>query len=442
MAQNINARSATLHALVRWETSREFCDDIQHEFSARLGPEDRALFTEMFYGILRNRSLLDFWIDRFRSDGLDGKTRNTLRVGVYQIMRMRIPDHAAVNETVNLGGHSRSLVNAVLRRVIGARDELHAAEKQAPLHIRHSHPEFLIERWTRQFGDSGAEALCAWNNQPAPVTVRANTLKVTAGELLRTVPEAVPSPSHPLAIHTPRLPFSWIVGGLCYVQDPSTLAACDLLQPVEGNRVLDACAAPGGKTTYLAQIMDNKGHIVACDFEQERLKTLKQNIGRLSVRNTEVHRVNWMQKQPFPEESFDCILLDAPCSNTGVMRRRIDVRWRLRPEDFPKMQQRQRELIEKLMPLLKPGGTFVYSTCSLEPEENESVVEWMRGTFPELSFEKVVRILPHRDGTDGAFAARFVNQAGAKARRREKLRDRKEPVRDWKKRGRKTGNRK
>lgn len=411
-----------MRALVRWETSREFCDDIQHAFSARLDSEDRALFTEIFYGVLRNRTLLDAWISRFRSEGLDGETRNVLRVGMYQIMRLRIPDHAAVNETVKLGGKSRSLVNAVLRRAVGAREELREMEAKAELPVRYSHPEFLVERWRKHFGDTNAEALCSWNNQPAPIIVRANTLKVTPGELERSVPGSAPVPMHPLALITPRLPFSWLVGGLCYVQDPSTLSACDLLDPKPGDRVLDACAAPGGKATYLAQLMDNRGHIVACDMGEERLTTLRQNVGRLTVRNTEVIEVNWLKKNTFPPKSFDRILLDAPCSNTGVMRRRIDVRWRLRPDEFSRMQARQMELVEAVVPLLKPGGTFVYSTCSLEPEENDEMVALIRRAFPDLHFDKVVRVLPHRDGVDGAFAARFEDRSEDKPKRGRKTR--------------------
>jgi 16S rRNA (cytosine967-C5)-methyltransferase len=241
--------------------------------------------------------------------------------------------------------------------------------------------------------------------------VRANGLRVTAEELLRTVKDAEPSHFHPKAIRTLRLPPSWIIQGLCYVQDPSTLMACDLLAPQPGETVLDACAAPGGKTTYIAELMENQGRIVACDIFESRVQRMQENLTRLGVAIAEVHQLDVLTAAgtaPLLPESFDRILIDAPCSNTGVIRRRVDVRWRLSDEDFIRMPVTQMGLVRRLAPLLKPGGTLVYSTCSVEPEENDELVKQIEREIPELHFVESRRALPFIDAVDGAFAAKFV----------------------------------
>jgi 16S rRNA (cytosine967-C5)-methyltransferase len=405
------ARQLTLRALLEWEKGRSFSDEILHTLfeRQRLTPLDRAFAMETFFGTLRNLMRLDFLIERLREGALDAGTRAVLRLGLYQIFQMRTAAHAAVNETVELGGHARGLVNAVLRRALREKEALEAALEAAPLSVRTSHPEFLIERWNAEFGADATQRLCAWNNQPAEVHVRANGLKVTTGELLRATPEATPSPAHPLMLKVPHLPFAWIAHGLCYVQDPSTLLACELLDPQPGERVLDACAAPGGKTTYLAQLMQNEGEIIACDLYESRVARLRENLERLGVTNTKALVYDCMRAgPPLAPGSFDRILIDAPCSNTGVIRRRVDVRWRLTDEDFVRMPAQQLALIRRCAPLLKPGGTLVYSTCSLEAEENDQLVERIAREIPELRFIESRRTLPFVDNVDGAFAAKFV----------------------------------
>jgi 16S rRNA (cytosine967-C5)-methyltransferase len=406
-----NPREACVLALTRWESERTFADDLLHEYlgSWQLSALDRAFLTEAFYGIVRNLSRLDFIISQFRDTPLDAPTRQVLRLGFYQIFHMRIPHHAAVNETVNLAGKARGLVNALLRRGIREHDELLRSIESSSAAIRYSHPEFLLDRWQRQFGSEKTQQLCVWNNGPAEIHVRANGLKVTTGELLRTAPEAAVSPAHPLAIKIRQIPYPWIMHGLCYVQDPSTLLACDLLDPQPGEAVLDACAAPGGKTTYLAQLMHDEGRIAACDTGPLRLKRLQENLDRLGITSARVHSCNWLSDpSPFESESFDRVLLDAPCSNTGVIRRRVDVRWRLTTEDFQRMHDKQFTLLAKVAPLLKKGGTLVYSSCSLEPEENDKIVERVTASTPELQFVESRQSLPFRDNIDGAFAAKFV----------------------------------
>ncbi len=366
---------------------------------------------ETFFGVLRNLTELDFFIGQLRDGQVDDETRQVLRLGLYQIFHLRTAAHAAVNETVNLAGRTRGLVNAVLRRALREQPDIEARLAKADLATRTSHPEFLLDRWTATLGAETTAQLCAWNNAPADVHVRANGLKVTVGELLCSSTDATPSPAHPLAIKVSRLPMSWIANGLCYVQDPSTLIACDLLAPEPGEFVLDACAAPGGKTSYLAELMQNRGRIIACDLYESRVERLRENLARLGVTVARPLVHDCMAAgAPLEPGSFDRILVDAPCSNTGVLRRRVDVRWRLTDEDFIRMPAQQLALVKRAATLLKRGGTLVYSTCSLEPEENDGVVERALAAVPGLRFIESRCALPYVDGIDGAFAAKFVRE--------------------------------
>ena len=405
-----NPRAICVQTLNRWESEKKYADELIHESLAAsdLPALDRAFLTETFYGVIRNLSRLDYIVSQLRDTPVDHSTRQVLRLGFYQIFNMRIPHHAAVNETVNLAGKARGLVNALLRRGIREFEALQERLEELPPATRFSHPEFLIQRWESHFGRDGALQLCRWNNSPAEVYVRANGLKVTTGELAATGHDAVVSCAHPLAIKIRQVPYPWIVNGLCYVQDPSTLTACDLLAPQPGENVLDACAAPGGKTTYLAQLMRNEGHIAACDLSQQRLKRLEDNVKRLGATCVKISQCNWLNPPlPFEPASFDRILIDAPCSNTGVIRRRVDARWRLTPDDFPRMQEKQFAILKAVAPLLKKGGTLVYSTCSLEPDENDGIVERVASCIPELRFVESRQTIPYRDQMDGAFAAKF-----------------------------------
>lgn len=411
--QHANPRAVCVHALSRWESEKKFADEVLHEILANipLSALDRAFLTESFYGVIRNLSRLDFFITQLRETPVDDTTRQVLRLGFYQLFHMRTPHHAAVNETVNLGGKARGLVNALLRRSIREQEELMSLIENTPPSVRFSHPGFLISRWQENFGAAAAEKICHWNNSPAEIFIRANGLKVTPGELLRSVPDAEPSDAHSRSIRVRQIPYPWLVHGLCYVQDPSTLLACDLLAPQPGENILDACAAPGGKATYIAELMENSGTLAACDTSLQRLGRLQENLDRLGITCAKTYQINWLHGPfPFAPQSFDRILLDAPCSNTGVIRRRVDVRWRLTPDDFLRMQEKQISLLKAVVPLLKPGGTIVYSTCSIEPEENEKLVERAIAEIPGLRFLESRQSLPFRDAIDGAFAAKFQRE--------------------------------
>jgi 16S rRNA (cytosine967-C5)-methyltransferase len=413
-----SARELALVALRQWRTGGGFADAILTRLlrSSDLIAPDRTFTTELFYGILRNLNLLDFWIGSLRSEHLDHDGRDLLRLGVYQIFFLKTPEHAAVYETVELAGaKARSLVNAVLRNALRKKDELVAKASKQDLNVRCSHPQFLIDRWTQNFGAENTGALCEWNNRPAQIYARINRLNISVEEFLSKHSDAERLPQHDNFARLASVPNDALARGHCYIQDPSTAAACLLLDPMPGEKVLDACAAPGGKTGYLAELMKNQGAITACDRDDGRIRTLQDNLERLGVEIARFAQHDWTSDKPLPDavaiSPFDRILVDAPCSNTGVMRRRVDLRWRLIPKDFLRMQAEQLRILRATIPLLKIGGVLVYSTCSLEPEENEKVMNAVLQEFSCLKFVEQVPLLPFRDGFDGAFAAKLKRAA-------------------------------
>jgi len=409
-----SARRVALAALKIWRTEKTFADSIlaQELAKPKLSARDRGFALKLFYGVLRNLTLLDFWIDSLRQTRLDAALRDILRLGLYQLLLLKISAHAAVFEAVELAGkRQRPLANAILRAALKARDNLEHNARKQPLSIQFSHPEFLLTRWQHHFGEEAVCELCVWNNRPAPVLARINRLKISSLDFRRAYPGSLILQNRENFVELTGISPKAIASGDFYIQDPSTAMACDLLGPRPGEKILDTCAAPGGKTGLLAEQMGNVGTIVACDRDPARINLLRDNLSRLGVTIASLVKHDWEEKIPGAISSqapFDRILIDAPCSNTGVMRRRVDVRWRLRPGDFGRMQKRQIAIVEAAVNLLKPGGTLVYSTCSIEPEENEQVAEFISSGSSALQREQQDQLLPFRNHFDGAFAVRFV----------------------------------
>ena len=414
MAQ-LSARQIALAALREWRRERRFADSIISRLFAKadLAVSNRGFALELFYGVLRNLLLLDFWIGCLRASRIDADLRDLLRLGLYQLLFLKTAEHAAVYETVELAPkRHRAVVNGVLRAAARQQDELRTRGDAQPLFVRTSHPQSLIARWQQHFGGEAAKELCRWNNAPPPIYGRINRLKIDRDDFLRKYPGS------PALVHNPEFvefhawPTDALNLGRCYIQDPSTAIACELLDPQPGEKILDACAAPGGKTGYIAELMKNRGLIVACDRDPERLRVLELNATQLGIQIIRSFRVDWTKGRISKEIAsigpFDRILVDAPCTNTGVMRRRVDVRWRLRPKDFLRMPKQQFEISRAAIRLLKPGGVFVYSTCSLEPEENEELIGRLLNEFPGVRPAHEESCLPFRDHFDGAFAARLT----------------------------------
>lgn len=424
---NQSPREIAVRILKQREAGQDYVENLlEREISqARLSAPDRALLHELTAGVVRWQATLDWLIDR-KTAGRQQKPvlRILLRLGLYQLFWLdRVPQHAAVHETVELArqlgfGPQSGFINAVLRgygREADTTRRLLESLKTNQPHLGHSHPAWLVERWTTRWGAENVGRLLEWNNTPPLPFARVNTLKTTVSDLLwawqeegvegepcardwMTGAQVFQMKKHPSITSLKSFQDGWF-----YVQDPSTLLAVGQLNPQPGETILDLCSAPGGKTTFIAQLMQNRGRIVAQDSNPERLKLASENCARLGVACVEVVSPSSLNAQP--TTLFDRILVDAPCSNTGVMRRRIDLRWRIRSNELERLRREQLNLLNKAAQELKPGGTLVYSTCSLEPEENSEVVKQFlteNGGFT-LAIER--ELLPFVDGVDGAYSA-------------------------------------
>jgi len=402
---------------------------------ARLSPADRRLCQELVYGVIRWQATLDWLIARKTREITKNPTlQNLLRLGLYQIFWLdRIPDHAAVHETVELAkrlGHSSrtGFVNALLR---GYLREFHATKalleelKTSQPHLGFSHPEWLVTRWRTRWDSQRAAQLMEWNNTPPKTFARVNTLKIDAGKLLALWREEnveydfvrrdwfEPDLVFELKNYPPLDRLQSFQKGYFYIQDPSTLLAVQLLSPRPGQSILDMCAAPGGKLTYIGQLVQNQGRILAYDPVPKRLKLVQENCLRLGVTSVStMSSLSTGENTSLAESKFDRILIDAPCSNTGVIRRRVDLRWRLQPSELERLRGLQLSLLRQAVPALKPGGVLVYSTCSLEPEENAQVLEQFLREQNSFEIEKERLLLPFLDEVDGAYVARLKRGMG------------------------------
>jgi len=393
---------------------------------ARLSGPDRGLCHELVLGVVRWQATLDWLITR-KTPGRTQKAalQNLLRLGLYQIFWLdRIPPHAAVHETVEQAkqsgfGPQAGFINAILRgylREVDETESILADLKTAQPALGWSHPDWLVERWRKQFGDEQTRKMLEWNNTPPKTFARANTLKIDASKLVEQWrAEAVDydffmgdwtgeNLVFELRSHPSLVSLNSFRDGGFYVQDPSTLLAVRELDPRPGENVLDLCAAPGGKATFIAQLMNNQGRIIARDNDPARVKLIEENCERLGVTMVEAASGSSLVLHP---SSFDKVLVDAPCSNTGVLRRRVDLRWRVTSAELERLRTTQMELLVQASRSVRPGGVLVYSTCSLEPEENSEVVKRFLSEVSGFALERERLLTPFADGVDGAFVARL-----------------------------------
>lgn len=393
-----------------------------------LSPSDRGLVHELTGGVIRWQRTLDWLID-WRTKGREQEpvVQILLRLGLYQLLWLdRVPQHAAVHETVELAkgrglGGTTGFLNAIFRGVI--RDLPEVRRRMDELagslpEVRFSHPSWLARRWEAVWGRERVRVLMEWNNLPPAVFARVNRLKTTPEKIeAQWTAEGVKFERRPqswapradiyeLVEHPPIPTLQSFKDGGFYIQDPSTLMAAHLLDVRPGQTVLDLCAAPGGKTTFIAQEMQNNGILIAQDTHRARLDMVRQNCERLGV---SIARLSVSSGVTHPELSlaFDRILVDAPCSNTGVMRRRVDLRWRVREEELQRLQALQQKLLDDALVQLKPDGRLVYSTCSLEPEENSQITQWFLRHHPEFKSIEARQLTPFEHGVDGAYAVAF-----------------------------------
>lgn len=409
---------------------------------AHLQPVDSALVTEIVYGTVQWLRMIDERVQPFLKQPLiklDPVIRNILRTAVYQIEYLdRIPAFAAVNEAVNLAKRhvpkASALVNAVLRNIIRSnkpsRDVNHSdSPKEIALYT--SHPDWMVERWISQFGKQATVALCCANNERPYTALRVQSMRTTRDELMTELERVgVRSVASELSNYGVRLlqgtdiaKLDAFQNGLCTVQDESSMLVAPVLDPQPGMRVLDACAAPGGKTTHLAELMSDEGEIIASDIHEHKVELIRTAAQRLGLRS--IRPLSGDILELLPElGTFDAILLDAPCTGLGVIRRKPDVKWRKSLQDIQDITPLQRKLLEQTWASLRSGGILVYSTCTMELEENEWMIESFLAAHPDAIAEDVapfigqaaarlsgdkpwVQLLPHQTDSDGFFIARL-----------------------------------
>jgi 16S rRNA (cytosine967-C5)-methyltransferase len=457
------ARTIAFDVLKRVQTQGAFADEaLREKLSPSIRREDARLATDLTFGVLRWQRLLDFLIDRKLSGAkksLDDEIRIALRMGVYQLwFHARVPARAAIFESVELAKRAKkrsasTLVNAVLRKLATEATDLAADRARIAallpndippperLGILYSHPTWLVERWLKHFGEKPTRTLLESDNQvpatschiyqpdhleEAQASLEKAGIRLQAGRLLsdaRTLQGGNPSASE-------ALQQGWIV-----IQDESSQAVAHLLDVAPGNTVLDLCAAPGGKTLLLAQSAAPDGRVIATDLHEPRVRAMKDRFKRAGVGNVECLVIDATQALPFPNK-FDRILVDAPCTGTGTLSRHPEIRWRIHDEDLPDLHARQVRLLNNALRYMAPNGRLVYSTCSLEPEENEDVIteamsnlgDEFRVVTPRGALENHIsslsllesvisndgffRTFPPQRGTDGFFAAAIERVPG------------------------------
>ena len=395
---------------------------------------DRALAGEIATGTLRWRAAFDYVIAAFARRSvarLDLEILTILRLSLFQLLHLdRVPAAAVVDDAVQMarkaGKKSAApFVNALLRRASRERSKLPLPRRPDGaasdeewieyLSTTLSHPRWLVERWVRRYGREQTESWTAFNNAPAPLTVRANTLRITRGDLAAELASrgVVTEPcarardglivrsGNPLATplaHT----------GAFFVQDEASQLVGEYADARPGSRVLDACASPGGKTTAMAAAMHDEGLLVACDVRERRVRLLARTIRESGARAIRIATLDASRRLPF-RAVFDLVLIDAPCSGLGTVRRDPDIKWRRSPDDFGAFAERQRRILSCAAEVLRPGGRLIYSTCSSEPEENEDVVNAFLEEHPSFRADgDPLRTLPFRDGLEAFYACRLI----------------------------------
>jgi 16S rRNA (cytosine967-C5)-methyltransferase len=408
--------------------------------NSELSGQDKALLFEIVHGVVRWMGRLDWILNGFYK-GQFAKAipdmKNGLRVALYQVFFLdKIPDYAAVNEAVEFvkklqGQRVANISNAILRNILKAKDAIRYPDPQEDLvgylSTYYSHPSWLVKRYLQRFGREETEKLLIANNEKPFLTLRVNSIKTNHSEFIKLLDSV--NLKYRIGKYNPDFiqlqnltnitAWEYFSKGYFNIQDESTGLACKLLDVVPGMRVLDMCAAPGGKTAYIAAMMKDKGEIVALDKFDARLKLLQKNCDRLGITSVKTVVADALE---FKDAPFDRILLDAPCTGTGTLSKKPDIKWRKDIFDIKKIVDYQLKLLNKASTLVKTGGVIVYSTCSIEDEENFKIVKKFLDNNPNFQLQSAEGILPsdvldqngcvqtfpHKHQMDGVFAAKLV----------------------------------
>jgi 16S rRNA (cytosine967-C5)-methyltransferase len=418
-----SSRAVALQVLLEVERRQVFADEAFHQLTRNspLSTTDRALAFELVFGVLRHRGHLDWRLHALTKKPLSGLPTvivMILRLGAYQLLYLdRVPASAAVNESVKLakrvkGRDWSGVINGVLRNLTRQAEPPWPDPTEDPiqaLSIRYSCPTWLTQRWIDRFGFDRAAEICQQSNSIPPLTLRTNTLRTSRNELKERLKEegysATETTLSPIGLTLEKCgaltTLKPLQEGWCYVEDEAAQLVPLLLDVQPGHRALDACAAPGGKSTHLASLMNNQGEIVAVDRSANRLQALQENMDRLGI--TCIHPVvgSWSDKlstssssRTLLEKGFDRILVDAPCSGLGVLRRHPEAKWQKSAEQLPDHQKLQGDILHQVSTYLRPGGVLVYSACSAEPEETTEVISQFCLAHPEFRHERAISWLP------------------------------------------------
>ncbi len=436
----INARTKVIDILTKVETRQAFTDKLLERELISLNDNDRRFVTEIVNGVLRWRLRLDWYLNQLYSGDYENlilEVKNNLRSSVYQLVYLdKIPPYAVLYEAVEIAKmrynqKTANLVNAVLRNYLRQSKKFDILETQLDildkLAIKFSHPKWLLQRWIEYWGIDEVSLLCQVNNTPPRVAVRLNELKANKEQFFSSLEENNIS----FEVQEDFKNFVWIdnfqefrqmdflKNGWANVQDVSTGLPVLILDPQPGEFVLDMCAAPGGKTSYIAEKMQNTGVILALDRHIPRIRMLRDNLFRLKFSNYNIAAADSLS---LPSKiQFDKILIDAPCTGFGVLNKRADLKWKRTEQDISDMKKLQINLLKSATSVLKENGLIVYSTCTIEPEENERVVEEFLNAHSDFKLVKLsnlipmkylsdqyfIRTFPHKHGMDGSFAAAF-----------------------------------
>lgn len=426
----------TLRSIQKGAFADVAVDQVLHQSDLNL--LDRRLFTELVYGTVRRQRTLNALIDQFaKKKDQPPDLRLILQLGLYQLRYLnQIPESAAVDTSVELAKKNKlsgltGVVNGILRQYLRSQLILHADplklcdDPVEQLGTLHSYPDWIIQVWLEQFGIDDTAKLCEWMNQPPRIDLRVNTLKTNIEQVESAIPDSQCIPNVPNALRLPsnagaiqNLP--GYAEGWWIVQDSSAQLVSYLVDPQPGEIVADACAAPGGKTLHLAELMQVQGTVWAIDKTASRLKKLQQNIDRLGVTSIQILTSD-SRDVPSLKGKCDRVLVDAPCSGLGTLNRHADARWRQTPESATALAQLQQEILTEAASWLKPQGVLVYSTCTLNPLENESVIEKFLHQHPNWAIEHPthpalitltsqqgwIKVLPHCHNMDGFFMVRL-----------------------------------
>ena len=438
-------RAIATHILNRYDRSDSYIDKLlESELRSNdLNRKDKALLTQLVNGTVRWRAKLDWVLIGFFHGEFHKSmsiVKNAMRIALYQILFMdKIPEHAAINESVELvkqiqGQKAASLVNGVLRNIARNKENIRFPDdrddREFYLSIIHSHPKWMTKRWIKFWGEEFAIKLMEANNQIPYIAMRVNKLKSNPETVEKLLTENEinfeKSVYHPTTYKIKNLGNSItktesFQNGFITIQDPSASLAAQLTDAKPGMRVIDLCAAPGGKSFKIAEMMENKGVLISNDKYWGKLKILISEAERLGISIIEQHKED--AAECTTEERADVVIIDAPCSGSGTFSKKPDIKWKREIEDIYKLNKIQKDILKNAPNLIKDDGAIVYSTCSIDPEENNLMAEWFLNTFPDFKLDPAENYLPkdvckdgymqtfpNIHGTDGAFAARFVKK--------------------------------